>query len=331
MNYRLRDAIIGPALPEPVRSEGLRRQRPPARAVGVRLAARVDPGGLPGRGLLLGDEPDRQPRHRAGALDAHARRGHAGGEGAERGQRRRGQAAAAPRIAAPVHAPRARRPSTTATRSASPATTTRTTGAPTRGPISAAARTRRCSSHYTGLAALRTGPSVADGRVVLGRVDRRRRRHGRARAAHGDGTSARRAQHLRQPSAACPLPARREGGRRRLRGRRDAHARAAQRRSARRAGRLRPAGGSQRARRDRQQRPGLAGLERRGRRGRLRRLPQPALGRRLREGERRAARRHELHRHRARERPHRTTTSSARSTRPATAVPPRTRCRRCRT
>ena len=54
----------------------------------------------------------------------------------------------------------------------------------------------------------------------------------------------------------------------------------------------------------RRQRPGLAVLERRRRRGRLRRLPQPALGRRLREGERSAARRHELHRHRARERPH---------------------------
>ena len=68
-----------------------------------------------------------------------------GRRGAERGERRRGQAAAAARLADPVHACPARRPSTTATRSASPATTTRTTGARTRGPTWAAARTRRCS------------------------------------------------------------------------------------------------------------------------------------------------------------------------------------------
>ncbi len=54
-----------------LRSEGLRRQRPPDQRVGVREPARVDPRGLSGRGLLLADEPARQPRHAAAPVDAH--------------------------------------------------------------------------------------------------------------------------------------------------------------------------------------------------------------------------------------------------------------------
>ena len=99
--------------------------------------------------------------------------------GAERGQRRRGQAARAARVADPVHRARARRPSTTATRSGSPATTTRTTGGRTRGPTSAAARTRRCSPTTrrwprcaATVPALRTG----DFRILLADDARRHRR-----------------------------------------------------------------------------------------------------------------------------------------------------------
>ena len=67
-------------------------------------------------------------------------------------------------------------------------------------------------------------------------------------------------------------------------------------------------------------------VERRRRRGRLRRLAQPAVGRRLREGERRAASRARRSRSPAsRNAGARTTTSSARSTRPATPSGPRTR------
>ena len=53
-----------------------RRASPTAAAaqrVGVRRRGCVDPRGLPGRRLLRGDEPARQPRHRADPVDAHAR------------------------------------------------------------------------------------------------------------------------------------------------------------------------------------------------------------------------------------------------------------------
>ena len=67
MNYRLRDAVIGLLAPGTVRLQGLCRQRPHHLAVRVRRPAGLDPRGLPGRGLLLADEPARQPRHRAPA------------------------------------------------------------------------------------------------------------------------------------------------------------------------------------------------------------------------------------------------------------------------
>ena len=63
-------------------------------------------------------------------------------------------------------------------------------------------------------------------------------------------------------------------------------------------------------------------MERRRRRGRLRRLPQPALGRRLRQGERGAAHRHDASPTPGSRTPTPTTTSSARSTRPATRARP---------
>ena len=76
-------------------------------AVGLRRPARVAARGLPGRGLLLADEPARQPRHGAAAVDAHAgRRDDRRREGTPR-QRGRRQAARAARLADPVH--RARR------------------------------------------------------------------------------------------------------------------------------------------------------------------------------------------------------------------------------
>ena len=56
-----------------LRREGLRRQRPRDRPVRLPRPAGLDPRGLPGRRLLLADEPARQPRHRAPPLDAHAR------------------------------------------------------------------------------------------------------------------------------------------------------------------------------------------------------------------------------------------------------------------
>ena len=66
MNYRLRDAVLGLLAPEHVRPEGLRRQRPRARGRREFASpARFDPRGLRRRGLLLADEPARQPRHRA--------------------------------------------------------------------------------------------------------------------------------------------------------------------------------------------------------------------------------------------------------------------------
>ena len=50
-----------------IRPEGLRRQRPPDQRQRLRRPARVDARGLPGRDVLLADEPPRQPRHRAPA------------------------------------------------------------------------------------------------------------------------------------------------------------------------------------------------------------------------------------------------------------------------
>ena len=56
-----------------LRLEGLRRQRPPDQRLGLRRPARIAARGLPGRRLLLADEPARQPRHGAPALDARRR------------------------------------------------------------------------------------------------------------------------------------------------------------------------------------------------------------------------------------------------------------------
>ena len=74
MNYRLRDAVLGLLAP----AASTRRASPTAaaRSAPSEFAARLasQPRGLPGRGLLLADEPARQPRHRAAALDADAGR-----------------------------------------------------------------------------------------------------------------------------------------------------------------------------------------------------------------------------------------------------------------
>ena len=70
---------------------------------------------------------------------------------------------------------------------------------------------------------------------------------------------------------------------------------------------------------------GLARLERRRRRRRLRRLPQPALGRRLRQGQRRPDHRHVVHDRPGSRTPAATTSSSGRSTPPATRAARRTR------
>ena len=147
MNYRLRDAVIGLLAPRRLRLEGLRRQRPPDHAR-REFAARllVDPRGLPRRGVLLADEPARQPRHRAAALDAHARRrDDAPASEQNAGERRRRQAAAAARVADPVH--RARRADRLLRRRGR-RDRRRRPGRPahlSRGPTRAAPATRRCS------------------------------------------------------------------------------------------------------------------------------------------------------------------------------------------
>ena len=58
-----------------LRLQGLRRQRPRSSPPSdFARPARLDPRGLPGRRLLLADEPARQPRHGAPPVDAHAGR-----------------------------------------------------------------------------------------------------------------------------------------------------------------------------------------------------------------------------------------------------------------
>ncbi len=145
MNYRFRDAVIGVPRPGQLRLQGLRRQRALIPAVGLPRPPGLHPRGLPGRGLLLGDEPARQPRHGAAPVDAHAGRRDDAPRGTERGQRRRRQAARAARLADPVHHPRRADRLLRRRGRRSPATTTPTTAAPTRGPTSAARPTPRSS------------------------------------------------------------------------------------------------------------------------------------------------------------------------------------------
>jgi len=64
MNYRLRDAVIGLFAPGNFDSKGLRRQRAAPADVRGRGPAGLHPRGHARPGLLLDDEPARQPRHR---------------------------------------------------------------------------------------------------------------------------------------------------------------------------------------------------------------------------------------------------------------------------
>ena len=295
----------------------------------------------PARAGLLADEPARQPRHRAAAVDAHAGRRDDGREGARRGERRRRQARAAARLAHPVHACRARRPSTTATRSASPAPTIRTTGARIRGPTPAALPTRRCS------------PTTAR----WPRCARTRRRCATETSASCSPTTrpARSRSGARPATQAAIVAINRSDSTRtlddpgrRLRPRRHVLRARVRRRRQRRRSRggvlhvtLGPLGGA-RARDgtvDLEPPAAPTGLARHGRGRRPVSLGWNAVGgaasyavyRSPLSGggyvkARRAGRRDDLRRHGPPQRAHRTTTSSARSTRPATRAATRTRC-----
>ena len=120
MNYRLRDAVLGVLAPGTFDCKGFgdsghADQRRPTSPTGSRRS-RED---YPDAAYYSLDEPARQPRHRATALDADARPGDtAARQGARRGQRGGRQAPRAARLPDPVHDARRADRATTATRSA---------------------------------------------------------------------------------------------------------------------------------------------------------------------------------------------------------------------
>ncbi len=103
MNYRLRDAVLGLLAPGPFDSKGFADSGRQISAERVRGPPGVRPRRLSRPGLLQPDEPARQPRHRAPALDADPRGRNDRLQRRERGQPGRRQATPAAGLLHPVH------------------------------------------------------------------------------------------------------------------------------------------------------------------------------------------------------------------------------------
>ena len=347
MNYRLRDAVLGLLAPQALRLEGLRRQRPPDHAVRVRRpasrrSARTTPTPPTTRLMNLLDSHDterllldadaRAPRRRpakelnaanlaAGKRAPAARLAHPvhRARRADRLLRRRGRRDRRRRSRRPPHLPVGGHWAARPTRRCSP-TTRRSPRCATRHPGADRWRLPRARWPTTPPAPSptaarptrrrRSSPSTAATRRAVADHPRRRlpaRRHRRSsrrtacgeHAATGSVTVAGGELAVTLPALSAAVLA-------------DRHDRP---RAARRADGPRTSP----ARSPTQVTPGL---ERVGRGRRLRRLRQPALGRRLREGQRRAVTGTDVHRSPGSRTPAATTSSSARSTRPATQSDP---------
>ncbi len=103
MNYRLRDAVIGLLATQGFDFQGLCRQRTHHQSIGICRPHGIDPRGLPGCRLLLVDEPARQSRYRAVALDVDTGRRDHRQQGTECSECCRRQASPAARLRDPVH------------------------------------------------------------------------------------------------------------------------------------------------------------------------------------------------------------------------------------